>query len=65
MTGPPAERFNAAAFFVDRHLAEGRGERPVFRYRGQRVTYKALAEQQYLANQRPYSPAALISDGGR
>jgi benzoate-CoA ligase family protein len=45
VTGPPAERFNAAAFFVDRHLAEGRGERPVFRYRGQRVTYKALAEQ--------------------
>lgn len=27
--------------------------------------YKALAEQQYLADQRPYSPAALISDGGR
>lgn len=27
--------------------------------------YKALAEQQYLAERKPYSPAALISDGGR
>lgn len=27
--------------------------------------YKALAEQQYLAERRPYSPAALISDNGR
>jgi len=27
--------------------------------------YKALAEQQYLAEQRQYSPAALVSDGGR
>lgn len=26
--------------------------------------YKALAEQQYLAERRPYSPAALISDHG-
>jgi len=27
--------------------------------------YKALAEQQYLAERRQYSPAALASDGGR
>jgi penicillin-binding protein 2 len=27
--------------------------------------YKALAEQQYLAERRQYSPAALVSDGGR
>jgi membrane carboxypeptidase/penicillin-binding protein len=27
--------------------------------------YKALAEQQYLAERRTYSPAALVSDGGR
>jgi benzoate-CoA ligase len=39
------ERFNAAAFFVDRHLAEGRGSRAVFRYRGRRVTYADLAER--------------------
>ncbi|MFZ1059753.1 MAG: benzoate-CoA ligase family protein [Candidatus Rokuibacteriota bacterium] len=39
------ERFNAAAFFADRHLAEGRGGRTVFRYRGRAVTYAQLAER--------------------
>jgi acyl-coenzyme A synthetase/AMP-(fatty) acid ligase len=39
------ERFNAAAFFVDRHLAEGRGNRTVFRYRGRAVTYAELHER--------------------
>ncbi|MEK6666097.1 MAG: benzoate-CoA ligase family protein [candidate division NC10 bacterium] len=39
------ERFNAAAFFADRHLAEGRGSRTVFRYRGRAVTYAELAER--------------------
>jgi len=39
------ERFNAAAFFADRHLAEGRGGRTVFRYRGRTVTYAQLAER--------------------
>lgn len=39
------ERFNAAAFFVDRHLAEGRGARTAFRYRSRRVTYAGLAER--------------------
>ncbi len=39
------ERFNAAAFFVDRHLAEGRAGRIAFRYRGHRITYAELAER--------------------
>lgn len=39
------ERFNAAAFFLDRHLAEGRGGRTAFRYRGRRVTYAEVAER--------------------
>ncbi len=37
------ERFNAAAFFLDRHLAEGRGGRPAFRYRGRRLTFADVA----------------------
>lgn len=37
--------FNAAAFFVDRHLAEGRGDRTVFRYQGRRISYAELAER--------------------
>jgi hypothetical protein len=37
------ESFNAATFFVDRHLAEGRGERVAFRYRGARVTWADTA----------------------
>ena len=41
MTRPP--RLNAAAFFVDRHLEEGRAERPVFRVGGRPVTYGELA----------------------
>jgi acyl-coenzyme A synthetase/AMP-(fatty) acid ligase len=40
-----AGRFNAAAFFVDRHPAEGRGNRTAFRYRGRSVSYGELAEQ--------------------
>ena len=36
------ERFNAAAFFVDRHLAEGRGGRTAFRYAGRSVTYQEI-----------------------
>lgn len=39
----PPERFNAATFFVDRHLAEGRGARTVFRHAGRTVTYAELA----------------------
>jgi len=41
---PSAERFNAAAFFVDRHLTEGRGRRTAFRHAGRAVTYAELAE---------------------
>jgi benzoate-CoA ligase family protein len=39
------ERFNAAAFFLDRHLAEGRGGRTAFRHRGRRVSYAEVAER--------------------
>jgi benzoate-CoA ligase len=38
------EHFNAATFFVDRHLAEGRGARTAFRFRGRAVTYAEVAE---------------------
>ena len=40
-----APRFNAAAFFVDRHLEEGRGGRTVFRFEGHAVSYAELAER--------------------
>jgi benzoate-CoA ligase len=33
------ERFNAARFFVDRHIDEGRGNRPAIRVDGSRLTY--------------------------
>ncbi|MBI4638393.1 MAG: benzoate-CoA ligase family protein [Candidatus Rokubacteria bacterium] len=36
------EHFNAAAFFVDRHLADGRGARTAFRVAGRAVTYADL-----------------------
>jgi len=35
--------FNAACFFVDRHVAEGRGARTAFRFRGRSVAYAELA----------------------
>jgi benzoate-CoA ligase len=38
------EQFNAATFFVDRHLAEGRGPRTAFRFGGRSVTYANVAE---------------------
>jgi benzoate-CoA ligase family protein len=38
------ERFNAAAFFVDRHLAEGRAGRPEFRAGGRTITYGEVAD---------------------
>src|SRR5581483_7521226 len=37
------ERFNAATHFVDRHLAEGRGGRTAFRFRGRPITYAEVA----------------------
>jgi len=47
MTVPPfqvPDRFNAASFFVDRHVEEGRGERVAFHYEDARITYGALQE---------------------
>jgi benzoate-CoA ligase len=38
-------RFNAAAFFLDRHVQEGRGERVAFRFQGRAVTYEAVASR--------------------
>ena len=37
-------RFNAASFFVDRHVAEGRGDKVAFFYEDTRLTYGAMAE---------------------
>jgi benzoate-CoA ligase len=39
------EPFNAAAFFVDRHVTEGRGLRTAFRAAGGAVTYGELADR--------------------
>ena len=41
---PLPEHFNAAAFFVDRHVEEGRGGRTAFRVAGQSVTYADVAD---------------------
>src|SRR5262249_60026221 len=37
------EHFNAATFFVDRHVIEGRGARTAFRFAGRSITYSQLA----------------------
>ena len=37
------EYFNAATAFIDRHLSEGRGERPALRWAGPGITYARLA----------------------
>lgn len=37
------ERFNAAAHFLDRHVAEGRGDRIAFRFDGRALTYGEVA----------------------
>jgi benzoate-CoA ligase family protein len=42
---PDPPRFNAAEFFVDRHLQEGRGERVAIECEDQRVTYAQLSER--------------------
>ncbi len=39
------EHFNAAGFFVDRHVAEGRGGRTAFRFAGRAITYAELADR--------------------
>ena len=41
--GSVPEQFNAAAFFVDRHLAEGRGARTAFRFAGRSLSYADVA----------------------
>ncbi|HEY2991207.1 MAG TPA: benzoate-CoA ligase family protein, partial [Methylomirabilota bacterium] len=41
---PLPEHFNAADFFVDRHVAEGRAARPAFRFDGRAITYGELAD---------------------
>ena len=41
--GSVPEPFNAAAFFVDRHVGEGRGARTAFRFAGRTVTYADVA----------------------
>jgi benzoate-CoA ligase family protein len=40
-----SDRFNATEFFVDRHLAEGRGSRTVFRSAAGAMSYGELAER--------------------
>jgi acyl-coenzyme A synthetase/AMP-(fatty) acid ligase len=40
-----SDRFNAAEFFVDRHVVEGRGAHRVFRWAGGDLTYGELAER--------------------
>src|SRR5580765_145414 len=37
-------RFNAASYFVDRHVAEGRGDKVAFSCEGSSLTYGAMAE---------------------
>jgi benzoate-CoA ligase family protein len=39
------EEFNAASYFVDRHIAEGRGEKVAIECEDRRVTYRQLFEQ--------------------
>ena len=39
------ERFNSASWYVDRHLAEGRGDNVAIEQAGSRVTYRELAQR--------------------
>src|SRR5439155_26922681 len=39
------EQFNAAVYFIDRHLAEGRGAKVAIECGDERVTYAELAER--------------------
>ena len=41
---PLPEHFNAAAFFVDRHVEEGRGGRTAFRVAARSITYAEVAD---------------------
>src|SRR6202007_2259987 len=42
---PLPEEFNAASYFVDRHIAEGRGDKIAIECGDRRLTYRALYEQ--------------------
>jgi benzoate-CoA ligase family protein len=42
---PVGEHLNIASFFVDRHLAAGRGDRTAFRFAGRSITYADVADQ--------------------
>ena len=42
---PLPEEFNAASYFVDRHIAEGRGDKVAIECGERRVTYRELFEQ--------------------
>ncbi|WP_428273424.1 benzoate-CoA ligase family protein [Candidatus Palauibacter sp.] len=48
-TAPPrlryGERFNAASWYIDRHVVEGRGDRVAIEQAGTRVTYGQLARR--------------------
>src|ERR1043165_5600187 len=39
------DRFNAAEFFVDRHIGEGRGEKIAIEFGERRITYRELFEK--------------------
>src|SRR5579864_5167657 len=41
---PLPEQFNAATYFVDRHVSEGRGNKVAIECEGRRVTYHELFE---------------------
>jgi benzoate-CoA ligase family protein len=41
---PLSEEFNAASYFVDRHIAEGRGSKVALECEDRRITYSQLAE---------------------
>jgi len=41
---PLPEEFNAASYFVDRHISEGRGEKVAIECGGRQVTYRELYE---------------------
>jgi benzoate-CoA ligase len=41
---PVSEPLNIASFFVDRHLAAGRGARTAFRFAGRSITYAQIAD---------------------
>lgn len=42
---PLPEEFNAAAYFIDRHIAEGRGQKIAIECDGRRVTYQQLYDR--------------------